>query len=143
MELPVHIGTRVSALRKQYHTRNVDKDQHIWDVHRLVRLAKELPAIAVSLSEIAEADELWWYQDAKDIPTPRSIANHMALVAQTDLKYPIILCEDGRLMDGMHRVVKALLEKKKTILAVRFSPTPTPDFINVDPSQLRYPDEEL
>jgi len=130
-------------LRKQYHTRTVSDDQHTWDVHRLVRLAKELPAISVPMSEIVEADQLWWYQDANDIPTPRSIAGHMTLVEQTDLQYPIILCEDGRLMDGMHRVIKALLEENKTILAVRFSQTPPPDFINVDPNQLSYPDEEV
>ena len=33
-------------------------------------------------------------------------------IEETDLEYPIILAADGRVMDGMHRVCKALLEGK-------------------------------
>lgn len=80
-------------MRKQYHTRTVGNEQHTWDVHRLVRLAKELPTTVVPLSQIAEADEVWWYRDEDDVPTPRSIATHMALVEQADLRFPILLCK--------------------------------------------------
>ncbi len=95
------------------------------------------------ISDIAEIDELWWYRGDNDIPTPRSIADHMRLVEQTDLQWPIILCAEGRLMDGMHRVVKALKEGREKILAVRFQPTPEPDFVNVNVDTLPYPDEEV
>lgn len=50
----------------------------------------------------------------------------MKLVQQADLKYPIILCSDGRLMDGMHWVIKALLEGHIEIQAVQFENTPEP-----------------
>ena len=46
-------------------------------------------------------------------------------------------------MDGMHRVVKALLLDLGTVPAVQFSETPKPDFVNVDAMQLPYPDEDL
>lgn len=130
-------------MRKQYHTRTVGEDKWTWDIHRLVRLAVVLPTIAVPLSQISEADEIWWYQDARDIPTPRSIAKHMALVEQTDLDHPILLCSEGRLMDGMHRVVKALLQNHITINAVRFDPTPAPDYVNISPEALSYEAEEV
>lgn len=130
-------------MRKQYHTRTVGNEQHTWDVHRLVRLAKELPTTVVPLSQIAETDEVWWYRDEDDVPTPRSIATHMALVEQTDLRFPILLCSDGRLMDGMHRVVKALLEGREMIDVVRFTSTPAPDHINVDAGTLTYADEDV
>ena len=130
-------------MRKQYHTRTVGFDTHTWDVHRLVRLAKNQTSVAIPLESISELDENWWFQSERDHPTPRSLAKHMALVRDTDLQYPIILCEKGRLMDGMHRVVKAFLENKHTILAVRLAPMPEPDFINVDVEELDYPDEEV
>ena len=95
------------------------------------------------MSAIRELDENWWYQGEGDVPTPRSLADHMALVQATDLKHPVILCSDGRLMDGMHRLVKALLEKRETILAVKFERTPEPDYINPAPDSLSYGDEEL
>ena len=121
----------------------VGPDLHIWDVHRLVRKSKTLKVLSVPLSEIAEVDENWWYDDPETAPTPRSIAAHMALVKQTDLDHPILLCADGRLMDGMHRVVKALLEKREHILAVRFPVTPEPDYVNASIDDLPYPDEEV
>ena len=130
-------------MRKQYHARQVGTDRHVWDIHRLVRLAASRQPRLVSMSAIGELDENWWYQAESDVPTPRSFAEHMKLVQSTDLKHPIILCSGGRLMDGMHRLVKALLEERETILAVKFERTPEPDYINPTPESLSYEDEEL
>jgi|SoimicmetaTmtHAB_FD_contig_61_781537_length_1458_multi_2_in_0_out_0_4 hypothetical protein len=44
-------------------------------------------------------------------------------------------------MDGMHRVVRALLEGRSTIAAVRFEVQPEPDYRNCDPATLPYPDD--
>jgi len=48
------------------------------------------------------------------------IVGHMKMIMDADLTKPIILDEDGYIMDGRHRLAKALYEGKKTILAVRF-----------------------
>lgn len=128
-------------MRKQYHSRQVGNDTHIWDVHRLVRLSKSLPVQSVDLSEIKELDENWWYQEPGSVPTPRSMAQHMILVRQTNLEHPVILCAEGRLMDGMHRVVKALAEGSSTISAVKFETTPEPDHMNVSLDDLPYGEE--
>ncbi len=95
------------------------------------------------LTAIAELDEDWWYEHKGTVPTPRSIAAHLELVRATDLAYPIILCAEGRLMDGMHRVVKALSQGETHILAVRFTMTPEPDYINKSLDDLPYPDEDV
>lgn len=62
----------------------------------------------------------------------------MRLVDATDLAYPIILSPDGRVMDGMHRVAKALLQNQRRIMAVRLPSMPEPDYIGVDPDDLPY-----
>ena len=97
----------------------------------------------VRLENISELDENWWYRDQDVLPTPRNLAAHMALVQQADLAYPVLLCADGRLMDGMHRLIKALLEDRTHILAVRFPVTPEADYVNVSADDLPYPDEEV
>jgi len=130
-------------MRKQYHHRMVGADSHVWDVHKLVRAARALPVVDVPLTQIAELDENWWYQDPDAIPTPRSFADHLKLVDAADLKYPILLCANGRLMDGMHRVVKAVADGRDTIKAVRFDVTPPPDFINASLDDLPYPDKDV
>lgn len=65
--------------------------------------------------------------DLKDL-TMRDFIGHMKSVLDADLNYPIILDEDGYVMDGRHRVAKALLEEKDTIKFVRFEVTPDPDY---------------
>jgi len=52
--------------------------------------------------------------------------------------HPIILASDGRVMDGMHRVCKALNENRETISAVQFENDPEPDYIGVHPDDLPY-----
>ena len=56
--------------------------------------------------------------------TMRSFLEHMKQVQEADLSYPIILNEDGAIIDGRHRFCKAILEGHKTIKAVRFDLDP-------------------
>lgn len=130
-------------LRKQYHSRKIGPDVHVWDVHRLIRLSKAHAPQMMALTAFSELDEDWWYDHASDRPTPRALADHMRLVLAADLAYPVLLSADGRLMDGMHRLVKALVEGRSHVAAIRFPVTPPPDFLNVSLDELPYPDEEV
>lgn len=127
-------------MRKQYHLRPSERGLLIWDVDRLVELSKGLPRHHVPLREILELDEPYWYGPGSDRPTCRAIAEHARLMAEADLTYPVILCADGRIMDGMHRVAKAYVEGRETITAVRLTETPEPDYVDVDPDTLPYDD---
>jgi hypothetical protein len=55
--------------------------------------------------------------------------------------YPVILSSEGRIMDGMHRVLKVLNQGESHIRAVRFTADPEPDFVGVDPDELQYDEE--
>lgn len=127
-------------MRQQYHLRSTERGRLIWDVNRLLELAKGLPAREVPLTEIRELDEPYWFGEEGDVPTCRAIADHARLIEETDLRYPILLCADGRVMDGMHRVAKAYLEGRDTISAIQLPKTPEPDHIDVDLDSLPYDD---
>ena len=72
-------------------------------------------------------------------PVPsEEIAQHAKQIYEADLSYPIILCPEGRVMDGMHRVCKAFLEAHTTILAVRFAKLHEPDYVGKQPDELPY-----
>lgn len=58
--------------------------------------------------------------------TLRELVGHVRAVLDADLSYPIILDEDGEVMDGRHRIMKAILDGTGTIKAVRFEENPTP-----------------
>jgi len=54
----------------------------------------------------------------------RDFVAHMKLVNDADLNFPIILSQDGEVIDGKHRLAKALLTEQKTILTKRFIKDP-------------------
>ena len=125
-------------MRKQYYFRPSKQGYYAWDVDRLVELTKDLKRQRVRLDSIREIDENCWFGDKNDKPTCRSIVEHIRLVDKTDLSFPIILSSDGRVMDGMHRVAKALLKGQNTIEAVKFKRDPEPDYEDVHPDDLPY-----
>ena len=126
------------TMRKQYHFRNIDNKIYVWDVDNLISLTNELEIDNIHLTKIKEFEETYWYNEEGDSPTCRSITQHIKLVNDSDLDYPIIICPDGKLMDGMQRVVKANLLELKTIKAYRLSTLPKPDYIDIDPNDLPY-----
>ena len=125
-------------MRKQYHFRRIDGDVWIWDCDRLIALTAGLPRRTLPLSAIRELDEAYWRQEGEPYLTCREILEHMRLVSEADLSYPIILSADGRIMDGMHRVLKAALENRGEIEVVQFDHDPEPDHVNIDASDLPY-----
>jgi hypothetical protein len=125
-------------MRKQYHFRRSERGLLAWDVDRLVELSAGFTPIDVPLSEIRELDETFWFDHEDQEPTCRRVALHAKLMNDTDLNHPIVLAQDGRVMDGMHRVCKALIEGRETIRAVRFDVDPEPDYVGVDPDGLPY-----
>ena len=68
-------------MRTQYHFRASDQGLQAWDVDRLIALAADLSPKFVSLSDIRELDETFWYGDEGDSPTCRSIVLHARLIA--------------------------------------------------------------
>ena len=129
-------------LRPQYHFRKSARGLLAWDVRRLVKLSAALPIQQVLVSSLAELNENHWYGHGAVEPTCRSIVEHCSLIVAADLSYPIILDNNGRVMDGMHRVCKALLESRISIAAVQFLADPEPDYVNRTPESLPYDEVE-
>ena len=125
-------------MRPQYHFRRSPQGLCAWNVRRLVELSRDLPREWVPLSAIRELDEPYWSNEGTQILTCREVVDHARLMLDSDLAFPIILSSDGRIMDGMHRVCKALLENRTEIEAVRFVHDPAPDYIGIDPDDLPY-----
>lgn len=124
-------------LRKQYHFRQGPDGLRAWDVHRLLERARDLPVREVPLASIDEIDEPYWFASGEP-PTCRAVADHARLIAQADLDFPILLSADGRVMDGMHRVARALILQRATVAARQFATDPPPDHVGVAPADLPY-----
>ena len=106
----------------------VNGQKYEWNVYRLWEIAKSLPLKEVEIDAIQEIDKVIWFNDNRK-PTLKRVVKHFERIKDADLTIPVILNADGTLMDGGHRVARALFEKKKTILAVQFEEMPEPDHI--------------
>lgn len=123
-------------MRKQYYFRASEHGLQAWDVDRLIQLSKDYPRKLVPLSEIRELDDVWFGGDER--PTWRAMLEHVRLMEDADLSFPIILSATGAVMDGMHRVAKAVLQGHHEIEAVQFAEDPEPDHMGREPKDLPY-----
>lgn len=96
----------------------------VWVVANLIERARNLEPFDLPLAAIHSGTEVW-----SPVTSAYGLAKEMRRVMDVDTSHPIILDEDGFIMDGWHRVARALLEGKPTIKAVRFDETPPHDYL--------------
>lgn len=117
--------------RRHTHSNVRDGKRHVWYTENLWPRAAELPIFELPLDEVMAwtgkpaLDEDCWFggQGA----TLRQVARHTARINAVASNNPIILNDDGSLMDGGHRLCRALLDDRPTIKAVRFTSMPPAD----------------
>jgi hypothetical protein len=124
-------------MRKQYYFRPSERGLLAWDVDRLIKRTKDFPRVHVPLTSIRELDEPFC-PEHEGVLTWQGVVDHVRLIQEADLSFPIILSADGRVMDGMHRVARAVLSGRATIEAVQFADDPDPDYVGRNPDELSY-----
>ena len=93
--------------------------RHTWSVPRLFELSRNFPVMDVPLNHL----HLYYTYEKL---TLREMVSHIIAINNSDLGMPIIIDEDGEVMDGRHRLMKAILQGEETIKAVRFEENPPP-----------------
>lgn len=96
-----------------------------YNVHECLRKAVDLPVQEMRLDQM----RIGWRSPTKD--TFRSFLEHCKMVNDADTSFPILLNEDGELIDGKHRLGKALLEGHETIKYKRFETDPPSGYTEV------------
>ncbi len=149
LETGVELGQRIDvrsvfvpmrktrAVRRQYHFWPGVDGLDAWDVDRLIELSASFVEEEVSVRAIWELDTVYWFDESQPA-TVRAVIDHIRLIEEVDVSFPIILGPDGRVMDGMHRVARAILDGRDMVNAVRFTELPDPDFRNCHPDELPY-----
>jgi hypothetical protein len=98
-----------------------DVNGNLYAVARLIDDAKDLPVFEVPLAALDLSGEIWRGC------CMRQLALHVRKCMQADLNYPILIAWDGSIADGRHRILKAIAQGKRTILARRMTWRPEPD----------------
>jgi hypothetical protein len=101
-----------------------------------VVLSTNLPRRLVPLTQIRDLDERWCGDG--EPPTWRAMLEHVKLIEEAELSFPIILSSNGAVMDGRHRVAKAVVLGRTEVEAVKFDEDPEPDYVGLGPEELPY-----
>lgn len=107
---------RNDPLLEYYHT-----EGKRYSVARLIEDTKDLEPFDLPLAGVDLSAEIWRGCGIFDL------ARHVRKCMDADLTKPIILDWDGGIADGRHRVIKAIVEGKRTIKAVRMTWRPNND----------------
>lgn len=99
-----------------------------WYVETIWRAAASCPVEDALVNAIKELDEDCWFEGNGTVPTVRAVADHASQINEADLERPIILSSDGHVLDGMHRVARALLDGHQTVKVQRLPADPAPDW---------------
>jgi len=141
----------------QSHFRVIDGNTHVWDVKTLWRLAEQHPVEEVPVSTIATGMLNDWFggnppsraamtvadrwAKAGYRPVDRAFPDRLApggrqmelwiweAIMDASLDYPIVVDAEYKVMDGGHRLAKALLLGTRTIRCARMDPTPLPHVV--------------
>lgn len=98
-------------------------DKKYWGTSTMYKAAQELEPYDLQLAALNLDVQF---------PLADTIANfcyQYKRVMDADLSYPIIQAPDGWIMDGYHRIAKAILEGRTTIKCVRLKVLPEVDRI--------------
>jgi hypothetical protein len=114
-----------AAARRSCEPPQADGSMRFWRMGQLWELAKELPAKKVRVSELEGLDEVRWFRGPMNIrPTCRAMAEHARDIYNSDLNCPIILSPTGEVLDGWHRICKALVEGIEELKALQLRTLP-------------------
>jgi hypothetical protein len=103
--------------------------ERAWHIETVWQAARDLPVEDVPVDTIREIDEDCWFDGRP--ATVRAVVDHARRIEEADLELPIILAVDGQVLDGMHRVAKAVLRGRGTVPARRLAVDPEPDWLVV------------
>ncbi len=92
-----------------------------WYVRDLIEKSKDFPVYDIDIASIDFGVMPWNLKSIYDL------VQHAIRINDCFLEHPVILSPTGWIMDGWHRVVKAVIQGEKTIKAVRFMELPMPE----------------
>ena len=115
----------------QTYSSTLDGIRNYWRVDDLWELAANIPVEYVPIKHLTEQlNGTCWTEGEKDDVTPQWVLGHTRRILNADLKYPILVDEKNIILDGIHRLCKAVIEGREDIAVQRIVTMPEPFFSN-------------
>jgi len=112
------VGNLSEAMIK---TNVYEKDGKTYSSQSLIKAAKGLPIKMMNVNKILDTKIYWTLNTFFDLKV------HLERIESSDLKYPVIVGPNNKVIDGFHRVMKSIIQGKKTVKYVKLDKLPEPD----------------
>lgn len=96
-------------------------DNEFWFVSTLIEASKDLPVFDLDLKSISLGLLPWTINSVYDY------IDHFIDIENCSLEQPVILFPNGVIVNGWHRIIKAIISNKHCIKAVRLLERPEAD----------------
>ncbi len=99
-----------------------------YNIHSAIFLARNIQPVSVEIKYISRDMVSPCYNRFMDF------CEHVKAVNEAELKYPILMNEDGAIIDGRHRLAKAIISERKNIMVRKFEKDPRAcyEYVNND-----------
>jgi hypothetical protein len=101
----------------------IDEDGNIWRTKTLLEASKNLEVVPFQITDFIQDENIMW-----TLKNVHDYLNHYKRVQRANLDEPLILRSDGYIMDGWHRLIKAIACGITTLPSRQFVINPEPDF---------------
>jgi hypothetical protein len=105
----------------------INNKKYTWNVFNLWKLVSKMETEQVYIKDFNLDIDIWFKEYQK--PTVLNVVKHCQRMLNANLDFPIIIAPNGLVLDGMHRIGKALILGHSTIKAVRLQELPPPNSV--------------
>jgi hypothetical protein len=98
-----------------------DTEEHEWQLSDVLASAATRPVTYVAVHDFEQLDEDVWFAGTGRAPTLRELASEYGQVQAADLERPLLAVDGLGLLDGTHRIVRALVEGRSELPMVSLS----------------------
>ena len=95
----------------------------VWYATTLIKASKDLPVKSIPINNKMLDTKIQWTLD-----TFFDLKQHMIRMKNADLKFPVIIGPKGIIIDGYHRLMKAMSLNKTSIKYIKLDKLPPHDF---------------
>ncbi len=124
---------KATLLNGRSHSHTHSDGSNVWNVEELWKAAEGMPIEHLRVELFTDQLEGTCWTDGEDEEvTPSWVLRHTRRILEADLSHPIIIDKNGVVLDGVHRLCKAVLEGREVIAAQRLVAMPDPAYIVPD-----------
>jgi len=115
----------MQTLYEEWLQKNTYEDgRKVWYADTLIKAAKGLPVKSMPINNKLLDTKIHW-----QLKTFFDLKSHMDRMNKAELKYPVIVGPKDHIVDGYHRLMKAIQLNKTSIKYVKLDKMPPHDFI--------------